>query len=108
MNMSVNFIGECPQTVTRGHSPSKDGRERPNDPRVHLFTRHWIAGSSPAMTQKRDRIERIMLQRSIGTGAASAVGMIELLISTAEPLCSLIWPATTTVSPSFTPLSTAT
>jgi hypothetical protein len=25
--------------VTRGHNPSQDGRERPYDPRVHLFRR---------------------------------------------------------------------
>ena len=43
------------------------------------------------------------IYRSIGIGAASAVGVIELSISTDEPLCSLIWPAVTTVSPSLTP-----
>ena len=47
--------------------------------------------------------------RSSGTfGAASAVGVTELSISTVEPLCSLSWPEVTIRSPSLTPLSTAT
>ena len=41
-------------------------------------------------------------------GDASAVGRISLLISTVEPLCSLICPAVTIVSPSLSPLTTAT
>src|SRR6202043_825372 len=89
-----------------------DGRQhRPADENVgelhHAACRFF--GLCMIFSENRHPLFGIRLYRSSGTlGAASAVGITELSISTVEPLCSVSWPEVTIMSPSLTPLSTAT
>src|SRR5579883_401046 len=44
--------------VTRGHSSSKDGRKRPDDPRVHLFRKTMDCRVKPGNDAGVDQFDR--------------------------------------------------
>jgi hypothetical protein len=83
------------QRVVRAHSEHQD--EKADN-----------GGEDRAANENVGEIHRKRTQWSIGTGAASAVGVTELSTVTTEPLCSLICPAVTMVSPASMPLRMAT